>query len=206
MVLDANNHCCQRIVVTGGPGAGKTTAVDMFRRELGDHIVVVPESATMLYQGGFPRVNESKAQKTVQRAIYFLQKNLEDTQTDLYPGRVLLCDRGTLDGEAYWPGTSEEYFRYLGTHREAEFKRYDAVLFLESAAVGGISIEGGNRFRVESVEQAARVDKKLKEIWQGHPHFAFVPHHPSFLTKILTGLESLRSILSKLACGVGPGS
>ena len=33
-----------RIAVTGGPGGGKTTAADLFRRELGDCVVVVPEA------------------------------------------------------------------------------------------------------------------------------------------------------------------
>ncbi len=44
-----------RIVLTGGPGGGKTTAADLFRREIGDRVVIVPEAATILFQGGFPR-------------------------------------------------------------------------------------------------------------------------------------------------------
>ena len=44
---------CSRIVLTGGPGGGKTTAADLFRREIGDRVVLVPEAATILFQGGF---------------------------------------------------------------------------------------------------------------------------------------------------------
>ena len=47
-----------RIVLTGGPGGGKTTAADLFRRELGERVVVVPESATILFGGGFPRAGD----------------------------------------------------------------------------------------------------------------------------------------------------
>ena len=43
-----------RIVLTGGPGGGKTTAADLFRREIGENIVIVPEAATMMFSGGFP--------------------------------------------------------------------------------------------------------------------------------------------------------
>src|SRR6186713_3191320 len=43
-----------RIVLTGGPGGGKTTAADLFRREIGDRVVIVPEAATILFAGGFP--------------------------------------------------------------------------------------------------------------------------------------------------------
>ena len=49
-----HNHRC-RIVLTGGPGGGKTTAADLFRREIGEGVVIVPEAATMMFSGGFPR-------------------------------------------------------------------------------------------------------------------------------------------------------
>jgi broad-specificity NMP kinase len=53
-------------VVTGGPGGGKTTAADLFRRELGERVVVVPEAATLLFMGGFPRSNDAQARKAAQ--------------------------------------------------------------------------------------------------------------------------------------------
>jgi hypothetical protein len=37
-----------------------------------------------------------------------IQVNLEDTQLTHFPGRVLLCDRGTLDGAAYIEGGADE--------------------------------------------------------------------------------------------------
>ena len=52
--------CC-RIVLTGGPGGGKTTAADLFRREIGNRVVIVPEAATLLFQGGFPRSPDTRA-------------------------------------------------------------------------------------------------------------------------------------------------
>ncbi len=44
-----------RVVLTGGPGGGKTTAADLLRREIGDRVIIVPEAATLLFSGGFPR-------------------------------------------------------------------------------------------------------------------------------------------------------
>jgi hypothetical protein len=38
-----------------------------------------------------------------------VQRNLEDVQAALYPERVLLCDRGTVDGAAYWPGEPHHF-------------------------------------------------------------------------------------------------
>ena len=197
----SNNKSHHRIVVTGGPGGGKTTAADLFRRELGDCVVIVPESATMLFTGGFPRVEDKPSIMSVQKAIYHVQKNLEDVQASQYPGRTLICDRGTVDGAAYWPGSNEEFFNLMGTNLEDELKRYDAVIFFETAAVGGLSIEGGNPVRNESLQQAVDLDKNLRDLWSQHPNFTLVPNETSFLKKIMFGLASIESIVSQLRSG-----
>ena len=100
-------------------------------------------AATILFQGGFPRSLDPHAARIAQTAIFHVQRNLEDVQAALYPSRTLLCDRGTVDGAAYWPGKPDEYFAAVGTTFDTELRRYDAVIFFESAALGGSSIEGG---------------------------------------------------------------
>jgi predicted ATPase len=191
-----HGHC--RIVLTGGPGGGKTTAADLFRREIGERVVLVPEAATMVFTGGFPRVSQPTAVHAAQRAIYHVQRNLEDVQAALYPERVLLCDRGTVDGAAYWPDEPRGFFRALGTSLKAELARYDAVIFFESAAVGGMGIEGGNPVRNETMEQAVELDGKLRALWSHHPRFILVPHNPSFFKKISFALAVLDGIVSEL--------
>jgi predicted ATPase len=194
--------CC-RIVLTGGPGGGKTTAADLFRREIGERVVIVPEAATILFQGGFPRSREPHAQRYAQRyaqtAIFHVQRHIEDVQASLYPGRTLLCDRGTIDGAAYWPGEPDEYFAAVGTTQEAELRRYDAVIFFESAAVGGSSIEGGNPVRTETIEEAVVLDAKLRALWSRHPKFVLVSHNASFFKKISFSLAALESMVAQLA-------
>lgn len=191
------NHRC-RIVLTGGPGGGKTTAADLFRREIGERVVVVPEAATLIFSGGFPRCTEPPGVCAAQRAIFHVQRNLEDVQSALYPERILLCDRGTVDGAAYWPGRAAAFFTALGTTLEHELARYDGVIFFESAAVGGIGIEGGNPMRQESLEQAAALDAKLRKLWARHPRFIVVRHNPSFLKKISLGLAELDAMVTEL--------
>jgi predicted ATPase len=194
-----------RIVLTGGPGGGKTTAADLFRREIGERVVIVPEAATILFQGGFPRSREPRALRFAQTTIYHVQRNLEDVQAALYPGRTLLCDRGTIDGAAYWPGEPHHYFHAVGTTLEAELQRYDAVIFFETAAVGGASIEGGNPIRNESIDEAVELDARLRVLWGRHPRFVLVPNNRSFFKKISFGLAALEGIVAQFASEAGGG-
>ena len=199
---NGNGRC--RIVLTGGPGGGKTTAAALYRRELGERIVVVPEAATLLFAGGFPRSPEPHARASAQRAIFHVQRNVEDVQSALYPGRILLCDRGTVDGAAYWPDDSRPgFFEAVHSSLEAELARYDAVLFFETAAVGGQSIEGGNPTRVEDEAYAIVLDARLRELWSQHPHFLFVPHSDSFLGKLSLALGMLQALIA--GWNGGPG-
>lgn len=195
-----------RIALTGGPGGGKTTAADLLRRELGERVVVVPESATILFSGGFPRYEEASALRSVQSAIFHVQRNVEDVQSSRYPDRILLCDRGTVDGAAYWPDEPEGYFRSMGTTLEQELERYDAVVFFETAAVAGISIEGGNATRCETLPQAAALDRKLRELWSRHPRFSLVPHSVSFFQKITAALGIMQRVVHDLYASSGESS
>lgn len=191
-----------RIALTGGPGGGKTTAADMLRREIGDRIVVVPESATMLFSGGFPRCDEPDARKAVQRAIYHVQRNIEEVQSARYPGRVLLCDRGTVDGGAYWPSADpSEFFAALDTSLDEELRRYDAVLFFETAAVGDFSIETGNPMRTETNREAVALDTRMRELWSRHPNFVLIHHNHSFMAKLFEGLHVLGELISRFTDG-----
>ncbi len=192
------NGC--RIVLTGGPGGGKTTAADLFRRELGEAVVLVPEAATLLFSGGFPRYADEPSVRVAQQTIFHLQRGLEDTQAAHYPGRIRLCDRGTPDGAAYWPDAGDEssFFAAVGTTLDAELARYDAVIFFETAAAGGLEIESGNRQRIEGLEQAVELDRKLHAIWSRHSRFVLVPHNASFFKKITFGLAALESIVEQL--------
>lgn len=194
-VLPMQRRC--RIALTGGPGGGKTTAADLFRRELGEAVVIVPESATILFAGGFPRAHEVDAGRAVQSAIFHVQRNLEDVQSARYPDRILLCDRGTIDGAAYWPNGDRDFFTSMGTTFETELQRYDSVVFFETAAVAGDSIEGGNPVRSESLDEAVALDDRLRKLWAHHPRFLLVPHSSSFLRKITTGLALLQSIVEQ---------
>ena len=187
-----------RIVLTGGPGGGKTTAADLFRREIGEEVVIVPEAATMMFSGGFPRYSETEAICSAQKAIFHVQQNLENIQAAKYPERILLCDRGSIDGAAYWPETKPSFFDAMETTLEDELDNYDGVIFFETAAAGGMGIEGGNPVRSESLEEAVKLDRQLYKLWSRHPNFVEIHHNESFFKKISIGLAILDEMVRNL--------
>ncbi|MCX5745801.1 MAG: ATP-binding protein, partial [Proteobacteria bacterium] len=126
---DGDAHTPRLVVLTGGPGAGKTAALEVARRELCGHVQVIPEAASLLWRGGFPRLPGVIARRAAQRAIVHVQIELQAIAVVDQPALVL-CDRGTLDGLAYWPGNSDDYYTDLGTTRAAELGRYATVIHL----------------------------------------------------------------------------
>jgi predicted ATPase len=186
-----------KVVVTGGPGGGKTTALDLFCRELGDKVAVVPEAATVLFSSGITRSEDEKIIKMVQKTIFQLQKNLEEIHQIQFPDRLLVCDRGSLDGLAYWPGSEHEFFNEINSTLEEEIARYDAVIFFESAAATGHDINSNNPVRKETSHQAAQLDKKLQKVWSQHPQYYFVGSSESFLRKITYGIMTLENVINR---------
>jgi predicted ATPase len=45
-------HHTRRIVLTGGPGAGKTATLEMIKHAFCEHVRVLPEAATIVFGGG----------------------------------------------------------------------------------------------------------------------------------------------------------
>jgi predicted ATPase len=186
----------KRIVLTGGPGGGKTTALDLIRREFDGKIATVPEAATMIFSGGIARSSDNRVLKTQQTAIYHLQKHLEDIQRATYPNSIILCDRGSLDGLAYWPSSYDDYFQTMKTTIEEEFARYDAVIFFETAAKSGESIKSNNPIRNESEQAAIVLDDKLQQVWSQHPNFNLVNSAESFIKKVMFGINTVQDVIA----------
>jgi predicted ATPase len=186
----------RRVAISGGPGGGKSTVAAALAREFGARVVVVPEVATHLLGGFFPGISGPDDRRAVQRAIYHVQLNLEAVHRARCTGdTVLVFDRGVLDGAAYWPEGAEAFFSSVCCDAAAARERYDAVLFLESAAQGGLAIDSGNAARTEQRVEAARLDSILYELWSPHPRFRFVAHTQTFEAKIENALEVLRELI-----------
>lgn len=166
----------KRIVLTGGPGGGKTTLIEELVRDLAwqGRFLVLPEAIWVAGRVGIP-VRE----QLFQRLMVETQRSLEDALSRvLEPGdpRVVLCHRGTLDPLAYWldRGWSEEaFFAYTGTSRDEHYRRYTAVVHLVTAADGAEAHyrRWPETHRPESIAQAVHLDRLLQKVWRGHPRY-----------------------------------
>ncbi len=186
----------RRIAVTGGPGAGKTSVWRELARAHPARVVAVPEVATMMLSYVFPPVQNERERHALQRAIFAVQHNLEAFhEASLSAGQVLLCDRGSPDGAGYWPEGSDAFFAAMETRCEDELARYDAVLFLETAAASGLSIAGGNAVRREDHAAAIAIDRRLDALWSRHPRFHRVGVERDFATKVARGRAALQQWL-----------
>lgn len=182
-------HARKRIVLTGGPGAGKTAVLELIRQSFCRHVKVLPEAAGILFGGGFPRGDDLVRRRAAQRAIFFLQREVEATG-EADDAAIVLCDRGTIDGAAYWPGP-DPLWAEVGTTIEEQLRRYDAVIHLRTPPVDG-GYDHSNPLRIETATEAAAVDERIALAWHDHPRRFVVEPPLDFVTKAARSLEILR--------------
>jgi hypothetical protein len=157
------------------------------------HVTVLPEAASIVFGGGFPRHAEVECQRAAQRAIYHVQRQLEVTG-DSHNAAIVLCDRGTLDGLACWPGPDADFWAALATDRERELARYDAVIHLRTPTAE-LGYNHRNPLRTETAARAAEVDVLILRAWDGHPRRRVIDSSTDFLDKAARALDALRGEL-----------
>ncbi len=188
----------KRIVLTGGPGAGKTVVAARLAAEQPERFALVPEAATQVYtqlQTRWDRLDPA-GRHDVQRRIYQFQREQEDRAEREHPTKTLLLDRGTIDGAAYWPEGSEAYWRDLGTTHAVELARYDGVIVLETCATLGLyDGDSSNACRFEDPQAAIASGALLQRLWSGHPRV----RHVGAFTRMNDKIDAARQALEQLA-------
>ncbi len=183
----------RKIALTGGPSGGKTTLLDALKKEFGSKIKIAPEAATILYRGGFPRIQTYSGHFHAQTAILHTQKHLEDVLQENFPDRLIVCDRGSLDSLAYWPDTAEHFFKTIQSTRDAEFARYPCIIHLDTAFE--TDYDTSNPIRTESFNDALLLNQKIKQSWEGHPNRVIIPAEGDFFSKLKKATEIISQML-----------
>lgn len=124
----AETHESRRVVLTGGPGAGKTAVLEMVRNALCRHIRVLPEAAGVVFGGGF-RVIASLLADGPDSAPY---STCNGSWRSPATHTMLRWSSATAGRLMDWPGSPEDRWASTGTTLEAEIARYDAVIYLRT--------------------------------------------------------------------------
>lgn len=178
----------RRIVFTGGPGAGKTAVLEVVRKNFCSCLAVLPEAASILFSGGFPRPKDKRGARAVQRAIFYVQRELEEITEATSKSALHLCDRGMIDGLAYWPGDPQDLWAATKTNREELLARYDTVIHLRTPGRDQ-GYDHSNPSRTETPEEAQAIDARIEKAWEGHPRRFFLPSRSNFLDKVSAAIE-----------------
>jgi predicted ATPase len=201
----ASRRGVKLVVLTGGPGGGKTGVLEIARKHLRERVVVLPEAATIIFGGGFPRGTSACARRAAQRAIFRIQVELETMAIEEGLAPVVLCDRGTVDGVAYWPDPAETFWRAVGTTHDAGLARYASVIHLRTPPAGG-GYDHSNRIRSESAREAARIDEQIAVAWYRHPRRFFIDSEHDFMAKAAHALELITAEVSRCLGSKAAGS
>lgn len=195
----------KKIAVTGGPCAGKSTAMARIKEELegaGYTVLLVHETATELITGGVaPWTCGTSGEYQKYQMLLQIEKEqvFEAAALTMDAQKILIvCDRGAMDSRAYM--SEEEFLRaldFLKTDEVALRDSYDAVFHLATAAksAGELYTTDNNSARKESADEAVHLDDLLICAWTGHPHFRMIESSYDFNEKIKRLISEIKAFL-----------
>jgi predicted ATPase len=168
-----------RIVLTGGPCGGKTTALEFLKTRLpqmGITPIFVPELATLMFQAGVKwtdvSASDTKAFK-FQVAMILGQITNEDmifsfASLPSASQKVIICDRGTIDNMVY--SKDEWHTDILSQVGSLGFlkRRYDGIIHLDTLAYGS-GYNTDNPARYETRDGAIAMDQRTWDTWAKGP-------------------------------------
>ncbi len=196
----------KKIVLTGGPCAGKTTALVKIMEHfssIGYKVFIIPELPTLFLQAGMDYLTDNKElfyegeKATLEMQIALEDKFLQMAKSVKQPV-LIVCDRGTMDISAYMnPVLWNQIISDAKMNNEMLRSRYDAVLHLVSAADGAEQFytTATNNKRTEGIELARILDKKVIQAWSEHPHLRVINNHEDFETKLERVLQEISDVL-----------
>ena len=184
----------RKIVITGGPCGGKSSALDRIKAvfsEKGYTVLIIAETATELISGGVTpwgcrtTLDYQTGQMKRQR---FKERMFEDAARTMDAEQILIvCDRGAMDNRAYMTAENfETLMQELGCTEQSLIDEYDAIFHLVTAAKGAEQFytTANNAARIETVAEAAALDDRVLEAWARHPHRVVIDNSTDFCEKL----------------------
>ena len=171
----------RRVVLTGAPCSGKSTALESFR----DIAIVGPEVASIIirtckfmptYDGPFERL------------IYRWQVALEDyviSEAIDQQVPLVVFDRGRLDPAGFIFDGLQGFQEACDIDLETEYAAYDKVIQLAVPTEEVYAqCRANNPARIHDYAESCKYDESLRKAWEGHPNFVYVDNGGSWDDKL----------------------
>lgn len=194
----------RKIVLTGGPGSGKTTLIESIKKNFGGKykVIVSDETASHLMGMGLRPFGDNPIplldfQELVLRN-QLSKEEVIDIALNYLPDNniIVIYDRGLIDNMAY---ISEDEFKLILNRLEKKYtindflERYDLIVNLVSRE--DFYTTENNPERTEKVDEALSLGKKTLESWIGHKNIKIVSPKDDINDKIKEVLNYLNEIL-----------
>lgn len=189
-----------KIVITGGPCGGKSSAMPILKEELGRlgyKVLTVSESATEFKISG-AKYSDPKFQRYLIEYQLEKERICEDFARHQEGKTVIILDRGCLDCKAYM--TLDEWsdvLRELHTNELEVRDSYDAVFHLVSTAKGNVDAYtiSNNVAREDTKEEAIQLDDAVYNVWASHPNRVVIDNCDRFEDKVKRLIEEIVNFL-----------
>ena len=196
----------RKIVLTGGPGSGKTTVIESIKKNFGGKykVIVADETASHLMGMGLRPFGDNpiplldfqelvlKGQLSKEEVIDIALNYIPDNNI------IVIYDRGLIDNMAY---ISEDEFNLILNRLEKKYtvndflERYDLIINLVSRE--DFYTTENNPERTEKIGEALSLGKKTLESWMGHKNIKIVSPKDDINDKIKEVLNYINEVLDE---------
>ena len=195
----------KRIVLTGGPGSGKTSVLGKIEQVFsaqGYKVIVVDETATYLINKGIkPFGDGALSMVDFQEIVMKLQlakENVIDRAIEMMPDEnvIVVYDRGIIDNSAYI--NQEELFEVLSRINNVKsvsdlMNKYDFVINLVGSK--DFYTTENNKARSEDISEALDLGNRTLKAWLGHKLLKIVLPKETLDDKIREVLNIIKELL-----------
>lgn len=196
-----------KICLTGGPCAGKTTALSKIEEYLtlmGYKVFIIEEVATRIINGGIKPFGDDKIsmlefekillkEQLVSEECFLRAANLTDKKC------IIICDRGVFDIKSFL--SEDEFMKLLEEENKTRIDimdQYNLVISLTTAAKNKEEFytTSNNAARKEGIKEAIIRDDKVIDAWSFHNNFKIVDNSTDFEEKINRTINIIKNYLN----------
>lgn len=195
-----------KIVLTGGPCGGKTTALSVIEQELTDmgyKVYIIDEVATKFINAGVRPFGQDKISNNEFEDLIMKHQILEEESFErvckmVNKRCVLICDRGIFDIKSFL-GEQEfnDLLRRNNLSKLSVMDSYNLVIDMVTAAKGAARFytTENNKARKEDVSEAIIKENNIQMAWSFHSNLKIIDNTTDFSEKVSRCIDEIKNHL-----------